>query len=345
MTPTPLGQVRSLEGELTPPIAGFWRRIAAFAADCVIIGVPAFLLGLVFFRWAVALDQAGRLIGFVVALLYFALLNSRLGGGQTLGKRLFGIRVIDRNGNALNPMRSVVRFLVLAIPYFLNGISFDLDPTSKVLLSEILGASLIFIVFGGLGAIMYLLIFNRRTRQSLHDLAVDSFVVRDRPIHLPIDLFTPRLHLIVIGSWLVVTLIVPGTSILISSRSGLLEQVRPLSGLQATIPRRVPVHRVKVIIASTTFATIRAGSSTQSVLRVDAQPNELEADLDALLLRIADVVLDVHPDLLGKQVLIVNVRRGFDLGIASWNVGRQEQLDAAGWREKLRQSRGRPGTA
>jgi uncharacterized RDD family membrane protein YckC len=342
MTPTPLGQVRSPEGERTPPIAGFWRRIAAFAVDCMIIGVPTFLMGLVFFRWAVALGQAGRLIGFVVALLYFALLNSRLGGGQTVGKRLFGIRVIDRDGNTLNPTRSVVRFLVLAIPYFFNGIWFDLDPTSNALLSEILGALLIFIVFGGLGAILYLLIFNRRTRQSLHDLAVDSFVVRNQPIHLPIDLFTPRLHLIVIGSWLVVTLIVPGA--LISSRFGLPE-VRPLSGLQATIPRRVPVHRVKVVIESTTFTTIRAGSWAQSVLRVDAQPNELEADLDALLLRIAGVVLDVHPDLLGKQVLIVNVSRGFDLGIANWNVGRQEQLDGAGWREKLRQSRGRPGAA
>src|SRR5690348_14117245 len=83
----------SRTAEQRPPIAGFWRRLAAFVVDALILGVPAMLLGFAMFDWAASLGQAGRLIGFVVALLYFGLLNSRLGGGQTLGKRLLGIRV------------------------------------------------------------------------------------------------------------------------------------------------------------------------------------------------------------------------------------------------------------
>src|SRR5258708_30891020 len=90
-------------------IAGFWGRVAAFVIDCLILSVPTLLLGLALFRWAAGLGPAGRLIGFVVALLYFGVLNSRFGGGQTLGKRLLGIRVADRAGAPLSPMRSFLR--------------------------------------------------------------------------------------------------------------------------------------------------------------------------------------------------------------------------------------------
>src|ERR1700728_3900 len=67
-------------------IAGFWRRLAAFLVDCLILAVPALLIGLMLFRWTAGLGQAGRLLGFPVTLLYFGLLDSRLGGGQTIGK-------------------------------------------------------------------------------------------------------------------------------------------------------------------------------------------------------------------------------------------------------------------
>jgi hypothetical protein len=65
----------SLNSQLTPaiaitPIAGFWRRLAAFSIDLLILGVPALLFGLALFRWAASLGKSGRLIGLVVALLY-----------------------------------------------------------------------------------------------------------------------------------------------------------------------------------------------------------------------------------------------------------------------------------
>ena len=78
----------------TAQISGFWRRGAALMIDWLILGLPMLLLGLLMFRWLAGLGQTGRLIGFVVALLYFGLSNSRLSGGQTIGKRLQGIRVV-----------------------------------------------------------------------------------------------------------------------------------------------------------------------------------------------------------------------------------------------------------
>jgi uncharacterized RDD family membrane protein YckC len=98
--------------------------------------------------------------------------------------------VTDRNGKALPPVRPISRYLVIAIPVFLNGAWFDVDIASTGPLVSVLGALLSCVVFGGLGATVYLFICNRRTRQALHDLAVGSFVVRGEPV--PIGLATPE---------------------------------------------------------------------------------------------------------------------------------------------------------
>lgn len=79
-------------------IAGFWQRMLGLIVDLIVVCVPLIALGWALTGWLEALGQAGRLIGFVIALGYFGLLNSSLGHGQTLGKRLLGIRVVDPNG-------------------------------------------------------------------------------------------------------------------------------------------------------------------------------------------------------------------------------------------------------
>ena len=317
-------------------IAGFWRRLAAFLIDSIILGVPTLLLGLAFFQWAANLGQAGRLVGFVAALVYFGVLNSRIGGGQTLGKRLLGIRVTDRAGEALSLMRSSLRFLVLAIPYFLNGLWFDVNTASVGVLEFLFGVLLAFIVFGGLGAIVYLIIFNRRTRQSLHDLAIGSFVVRGRPKAVPLALATPRLHIILVGLWLALALIVPGAVVLAAREpSGQAASLTSLVELQEAIRTQPGVRQVKIQVGQRSVATVRTGRSTTTFLRVDVQAGDGRTELDALSSAIASMVLERYPNLLGRQVLVVGVRRGFDLGIARWSLGRQEALDAATWRQRL----------
>ena len=75
-------------------LAGWWHRVGAALLDALIVGVPIAAL-------AVAVEPAlALLLGFVAALTYYPLLMMRKGdaNGQTLGKQVTGIRVVQESG-------------------------------------------------------------------------------------------------------------------------------------------------------------------------------------------------------------------------------------------------------
>ena len=159
-------------GQLAP----IWRRFLAFAIDCLILGAVGIVIGMFLFNTLAALGPWGRLLGFLLVLPYFTLFESRIGDGQSAGKRVLGIRVVDLHGNHISLDDSLLRYIVCALPFFLNSL-----PLPVTRLSGFTSAALAFIVFGAGGANLYLLIFNRNTRQGLHDLAASTYVVRALP--------------------------------------------------------------------------------------------------------------------------------------------------------------------
>src|SRR4051812_37143947 len=154
-------------------IAGFWRRVGAAFIDYIIIAACGVVLGLLFSEQFMRMGGWGRLIGAAVAAVYFVPLNSRIGGGNTIGKRALGVRVVNANGRTISVSRSLVRFCVLALPFFLNGVAVPGQSVFSwwMILSGVA-------VFGLGPAILYLIAFNGPTRQSVHDLIVGSYVVR-----------------------------------------------------------------------------------------------------------------------------------------------------------------------
>src|ERR1700752_3195394 len=80
-----------------PNIAGFWQRVLGILIDAIVLGVFGAVLGFFLFDYFVRLGLWGRLVGFVIALIYFAPMNSRLMNGQTLGKRLVRTQVVGRD--------------------------------------------------------------------------------------------------------------------------------------------------------------------------------------------------------------------------------------------------------
>jgi len=147
-------------------VAGFWRRALAFAVDGVILlvlfgalgGLSAMLLHRPLPRLSQlgpdylvdvavngdALTLTGLALFAVLALAYFAVFHGLV--GQTVGKRLLGIRVIDGFGERLSFGRAVLR-------------SFGYVASSLLLL---------------LG---FLWIAFDREKRGLHDWIADTYVI------------------------------------------------------------------------------------------------------------------------------------------------------------------------
>src|SRR5579871_1564560 len=71
-------EVSVAEGGQELAVAGFWRRIGAIFFDTIILGVFGMLIGGLMSPSLSHIGAPARLIGFVVALAYFGILNSRI---------------------------------------------------------------------------------------------------------------------------------------------------------------------------------------------------------------------------------------------------------------------------
>lgn len=285
-------------------ISGFWRRVGALFIDLMLLGAVGWAIGTAFFDPLARMGDWAKLIGFVIALAYFGPGNSRLTGGQTAGKRLLGLRVVDGSGQALSVPRALIRYVVLGVPFFANGSSFNADLTFSPL-----GYLLSLVVLGGIISILYLYIFNRRTRQSLHDLAVGSYVIRADPaVEHPAFLTLWPGHRAVVAALIVLALGAPWVASRVANST--------------TFAGILPLYQMVVMQPHVLSAQVMRGwSSTngikshgmQAVLRLDAPMTE-----DGELAKnTAQLMAKSDPNIATEDSINVTLVYGFNLGIAS----------------------------
>jgi tetratricopeptide (TPR) repeat protein len=170
-------------------IATFWQRMAADLIDLSLLFGVFFLLGLLSPDYFFSIGPGGRIFAFGISVGYFGLLGSRHGGGQTIGKRVLKITVVDAQGKPVLKRRSFTRAIILFVILTINGWAFPpLNTTTVGLLAQ--GT----LTIGGLLALAYSYLFNLETRQGLHDLITDTYVVCIPPKSgLPAP-YRPRVH-------------------------------------------------------------------------------------------------------------------------------------------------------
>lgn len=287
-------------------VAGFWRRIGAFAVDLLILGLVGLGLGQFLSEQFVALGPWARLVGFTIAFVYFGVLNSAVAGGQTPGKLWLGIKVVDAANQPLSLGKSALRYLPLGIPYFLNNAPF----TSATLLGP-MSYVLTFAIFGFGLSLLYLYVFNTRTRQSLHDLLVGSYVVPTDATRVPPE--RPwRGHYAVVGVLLV------GWAIAPYFIKGLIEAA-PFKGMMEVvraIESEPDVSHVNVALGiyNSTESGKRHSFEIEAILRA----NDVEDAARAA--RFVAKALEAYPAASEVDIIAVQLSYGYDIGIAeSWN--------------------------
>jgi uncharacterized RDD family membrane protein YckC len=130
--------------------AGFWRRFAAYAIDYLLVLLGGTVLGAVAIQAGLVADGTqGRFTLWLVVgyFLYCTLLESSP-WQATVGKRVIGVKVVNRRGERIGFARAAVRFV-----------------------AKLLSVLTLFVG--------YLLIVVTRRRQALHDLIAGTLVTHD----------------------------------------------------------------------------------------------------------------------------------------------------------------------
>lgn len=139
--------------------AGFWVRVAAQLVDAIVLGVSSLLVGiLATFVVLLAARSRAAITPFIIPLLflgvpclYYTLMTAS--NGQTLGKLLFNIKVVQTDGSPISAFHSFLRWL----SYLLSTIPL------------------------GLG---YLPMAFQKDKRALHDLVCDTKVIQTAPTNV-----------------------------------------------------------------------------------------------------------------------------------------------------------------
>jgi uncharacterized RDD family membrane protein YckC len=93
--------------------AGFWIRFVAFVIDGIIISVIQFLLSLIFGDLMDVETNPGSssFINLILTIIYFGWFQTYL-RGQTLGKKITGIRVTTLDGSKVKLGRMLLREII-----------------------------------------------------------------------------------------------------------------------------------------------------------------------------------------------------------------------------------------
>ena len=157
-----------------PVFASLGSRFLASLIDLVVLTIPSVIVSRVL---AGAPGRAGDAVVTALVSLYFIVSYSEAGNGYSIGKFVFGIRVVDAFGRPLSLSAATVRWFMsigILLPLAFLAIGFERGLPLRT------GPAFAICVPIPCVAVVdaYLVIANRVSHRSLHDAAAGSFVVR-----------------------------------------------------------------------------------------------------------------------------------------------------------------------
>lgn len=285
-------------------LAGVWRRIGAFFIDIVFLWLLGQAAGVVLYAQFAALGAWGILVGLGITVLYFGVMQSRLRGGQSLGMYALGLKLVSRTGEPLSVPAAALRAAIFCLAYFMNGFIINLG-ADKIWLAM----SILVLLAGIIFSIYYLLLFNRRTRQSLHDLAVGAFVVRAGP---------GKLNLPTASVWRGHAAFIAAAVIVFAGIAQVSRQFLPpaqLTSLQAVseeLQKMPGVQSVGILLS-----TVHVGNESREQLWINAIVNPSLPATQIVAQGMVELLLKQYPEASRQSSIGVSLGSGYNIGIAS----------------------------
>ncbi|WP_343610381.1 RDD family protein [Chryseobacterium oranimense] len=302
-------------------LSKFWSRVWALLIDSLILGIFGYILGSVFENFFISLGEEAKLIGWFISLAYFSILNSKLNNGQTIGKKIMKIQVTDIEGRTVSLKTSFIRSLILTAPFFLNGFKITGSETFSVV--NIIQSMIIFTF--GLG-IMVFYIFNKETRQSLHDIVAKTYVVQDRRNNTVTKMPQPKkLPFYITGALLLLVVI---TSVYSYSSNS---EIKKLLPVYEKVSQQDHVLRASISVNH--FSGNKQHVYTISIKTDKKQQYDGHMENDPVIKEAVETFLNSNVYDSDQDVLNIVIGSGFDIGIARQNYSYNVFKPIFKWRE------------
>jgi uncharacterized RDD family membrane protein YckC len=281
------------------------QRFCAFIIDVLILGIIGYVSGFLFEDIYMKLGNYGRIIGTLLTLLYFGICDSKITNGQTIGKKILKIKVVDKKSQCVTVPRSLIRSLWIVIWILLNGLSFS---NSKFVPILIIIGTILFSI--GLLEI-YFFIANKQTLQTLHDLIFNTYVVsisNNNEI-----LSVNKKSVIYCSSIIPVIILLLAIVINLKAKKTYLNDMMVLIDV---IQKELPVHQTTISRNTNVLKTLSGETKTKYILVTSCKNNKTDDD-KILASKIAKIILTSDFKFNENESLSIVIVSGYNIGIAS----------------------------
>lgn len=318
--------VLDIESENALRVPTLKRRVLALSIDGLILAVVGAIIGYSFIDTIVSLGGWGRLVGFTIAFTYFTILNSKIGNGQTIGKRILKIRVLQINGNYAQLKQSALRSFTLLTPYFLNGAAID---TIKI--GTVLNVIISFAVFGVGISIIYLVLATKYLRQGTHDLVASTIVVNNNVNEFNSIPKVKGIHKYIVIAILSISALLPfiAQSVMEINDLGYLQKMYSTVGI---------ISQSSNVGINDNTSTMNGKTTKSLIISVHSKfsPNQNDSLTNKFVNKIATSIFSEFPEARQRDYMNIVVIYGFDLGIYSSKISTNFNYTIKQWLDRIK---------
>ncbi|MDO8669097.1 MAG: RDD family protein [Candidatus Buchananbacteria bacterium] len=150
------------------------NRFFAFLIDEIALAILLILIAMLGGVFLYGLGENLWWISAIIMAGYFIVSDSFIDKGQTIGKKIFKISVVNKNGNFVNPLIALIRFIPLVFVVFSSGISISLNNViqNQIVVSYVIAIIDLFILIG-----YFIFPLFHYQKRGLVDIITGSYVV------------------------------------------------------------------------------------------------------------------------------------------------------------------------
>lgn len=286
--------------------AHLFKRIIALFIDLAILYILGLLISLVFESLILKLGNFKVVIGIIISTLYFTLLHSEIGKGQTLGKKVFDFKVVKTSGEYLSVPEALLRSAIFTIPYCFSDL-LSINSENSIGFFDFCRYTII----PGALFINHFFIFLNPLRQCYYDSLLDSIVTGESGSNLSFSIQQQYLKFFpTIGIILIVIIGLIRLSPFSEENRKDLDQ---LSEIRSSLTEERYLHFSKF------YYTYPKNDPYEKTLKIDCYITENE-DISSEIYLITE---ELHPfkTKFNIKKITLSVVRDFNLGIYnSWEV-------------------------